>query len=114
MWQLPVADPWFTLTEMGDGITLISEPHVHPMVRCNVWRVAGRTADLPAAPAGRLLEDGDAIYDGPLLDSLEGSDPDAYRQSLERLAQLPVRMVNAGHERSFGRERLIELCRSYL
>lgn len=255
MWQLPVADPWFSIIDVGDRVRLVSEAHVHPMVRCNIWHVSGRVRDLvvdtslgleplrpllqraaqpellavaththadhvgglhefddravhrieasvlerpgacplrselygpavlqpylaagyvidelildaiplsmqgaersdtvtfPAAPAARLLEEGDvidlgdrhfevlhlpghspgsialweadsgvlfsgdAIYDGPLLDGLEGADPDAYRESIRRLRALPVRVVHAGHEDSFGRARLIELCDSYL
>ena len=43
---LPVADPWFILESAGDGITLVTEPHVHPLLRCNVWHVRGRTVDL--------------------------------------------------------------------
>ncbi|MFN0028456.1 MAG: MBL fold metallo-hydrolase [Acidimicrobiales bacterium] len=255
MWQLPVADPWFTVIDAGDGIRLITETHVHPMVRCNVWHITGAAADLvvdtsmglqpllplvrratpfpilavaththadhvgglhefthravhgaeaavleqpgacplrsalygpavlgpylaagyvidelildaiplsmqgtpaedsvtfPAAPATRLLEDGevidlgdrhfevlhlpghspgsiglweaatgvllsgDAIYNGPLLDGIDGADPRACCDSLRRLVQLPVRVVHAGHEPSFHRARLIELCNGYL
>ena len=44
--ELPVADPWFVVDAVGDGITLISEPHVHPLLRCNVWHVRGRDVDL--------------------------------------------------------------------
>ena len=31
---------------VDDGITLISEPHVHPLLRCNVWHVRGGDVDL--------------------------------------------------------------------
>jgi len=64
--------------------------------------------------ASGVLFSGDAIYDGPLLDSLPGSDPDAYRHTMERLLTLPVTVVHAGHEQSFGRQRLAELARGYL
>ena len=57
---------------------------------------------------------GDAIYDGPLLDELEGSDIDAYLSTMRRLRELPVTTVHAGHEPSFGRQRLVELCDAYL
>jgi glyoxylase-like metal-dependent hydrolase (beta-lactamase superfamily II) len=44
--DLPVADPWFVVDVVDDGITMISEPHVHPLLRCNVWHVRGRDVDL--------------------------------------------------------------------
>ena len=252
MIELPIADPWFLTAAVGDGITLVTEPHVHPLLRCNVWHVRGRSLDLvvdtalglaplrhlverelagallavathhhsdhigglhefaeravhrteaarlaepvvtcldaslypetvlgpyraagypmPAlfvdavppgglaatiavgdpVPATRLLDEGDvldlgdrrfevlhlpghspgsvglweastgvlfsgdAVYDGPLLDELEGSDAGAYVRTMRRLRELPVTAVHAGHEPSFGRARLVELCDAYL
>jgi glyoxylase-like metal-dependent hydrolase (beta-lactamase superfamily II) len=248
---LPVATPWFVRERVDDGITLITEPHVHPLLRCNVWHVRGRDRDLvidtalglaplaqlvehelgkavlavaththadhigglhefseravhraeaevldspslstvvsehfgetvlapyrdagydipdlmidavpapglptvdeiPAAVATRVLDDGDvvscgdrsfevlhlpghspgsmglweaatgtlfsgdAVYDGPLLDELDGSDIDDYVVTMRRLRELPVTVVHGGHEPSFGRERLVELCDAYL
>jgi glyoxylase-like metal-dependent hydrolase (beta-lactamase superfamily II) len=61
-----------------------------------------------------VLFSGDALYDGPLLDELDGSDIDAYCATMRRLRDLPVNVVHAGHEPSFGRGRLIELCDAYL
>jgi glyoxylase-like metal-dependent hydrolase (beta-lactamase superfamily II) len=60
------------------------------------------------------LFSGDAIYDGPLLDDIPGADLDAYRCTMERLRELPVRVVHAGHDPSFGRERLVELATAWL
>lgn len=57
---------------------------------------------------------GDAVYDGPLLDELPGSDVAAYVKTMERLLDLPVTVVHAGHDPSFGRQRLRELARAYL
>ena len=252
MLDLPVADPWFVRERVGDGITLITEPHVHPLLRCNVWHVEGRDIDLvvdtslglrplrhlverelaggllavathahsdhvgglhefpdraihaaeaavvddvgrvtletsvygeavlgpyrdagydlpplmvdavpagglaaavlprPAAPATRLLAhgdvidlgdrafevlhlpghspgsiglweeatgvlfSGDAVYDGPLLDELEGSDIPDYVTTMRTLRELPVRVVHAGHEPSFDRDRLIACCDAFL
>ncbi len=252
MLDLPVADPWFVVAAVDDGITLITEPHVHPLLRCNVWHVRGRSLDLvvdtslglrplrhlvehelghdvmavathvhgdhvggmhefdrrsihsseadalaapgvvvldsslygahvlgpyvdagyevpellvdavpigglasgplerPAAPATVLLEhgdvvdlgdrsfqvlhlpghspgsiglweeatgvlfSGDAVYDGPLLDELDGCDIADYVETMRRLRELPVTVVHGGHEPSFGRERLVELCDAYL
>jgi glyoxylase-like metal-dependent hydrolase (beta-lactamase superfamily II) len=250
--RLPVADPWFTSRPVGNGVTLITEPHVHPLLRCNVWHVRGRDRDLvidtalglaplghlveralghavlavathghsdhvgghhefderaihraeagalasgapsslasahfgdpvlgpyraagydipelfvdaiPAgglrsvigttepSPATRLLDDGDvldcgdrafevlhlpghspgsiglwepatgtlfsgdAVYDGPLLDELDGSDLDDYVATMRRLRDLPVTTVHGGHEPSFDRRRLVEICDAYL
>ena len=60
------------------------------------------------------LFSGDAVYDGPLLDMLPESDIETYCRTMERLMALPVTVVHAGHEPSFGRERLVMLCRNYL
>lgn len=57
---------------------------------------------------------GDAVYDGPLLDELPGSDIAAYRTTMERLLELPVTVVHGGHDPSFGRDRLREIARDYL
>ncbi len=252
MLDLPVADPWFVTAAVADGVTHITEPHVHPLLRCNVWHVRGRDRDLVvdtslglrplrhlveheldhellavathvhadhvggmhefdaraihaaeadrlatagvvtldttpygreviqpyvdagydvpdllvdavpagglenatlvrrAAPATRLLPEGDvidlgdrafevlhlpghspgsiglwdeatgvlfagdAVYDGPLLDELDGCDIPAYVATMRRLRALPVNVVHGGHEPSFGRDRLVELCDAYL
>jgi glyoxylase-like metal-dependent hydrolase (beta-lactamase superfamily II) len=60
------------------------------------------------------LFSGDAIYDGPLLDDIPGSDLGAYIATMRRLERLPARVVHAGHDPSFGGERLRELARAYL
>lgn len=65
------------------------------------------------ARTGTLFS-GDAVYDGPLLDALPGSDRAAYARTMERLLALPVQVVHAGHDPSFGRGRLHELVRAYL
>jgi glyoxylase-like metal-dependent hydrolase (beta-lactamase superfamily II) len=62
----------------------------------------------------QMLFSGDAIYDGPLLDTLPDSDVAVYRRTMERLLELPVSIVHAGHDPSFGRERLRVLARAYL
>ena len=253
MSALPIAGHWFERKALGDGITLLWEPHVHPLLRCNIWHVAGRTSDLlidtglgvaslaeaaadlfdkpltvvlthchmdhaggahefgtccvhaaeaqaladasnhlpldvsaysaddlawfagigydiagglltaiphagfdpathvmQAAQATRLIGEGDvvdlgdrafevlhlpghspgsialweassgtlfsgdAIYDGALLDQIPGSDIPDYVRSMERLRDLPARIVHAGHDPSFGRDRLVELADAYL
>ena len=44
--ELPVADQWFVRKRFDDHVTLITEPHVHPFLRCNIWHVRGRDGDL--------------------------------------------------------------------
>ncbi len=250
---LPIAERWFERTRIDDNITLLWEPHVAPLMRCNIWHVRGSARDLivdtgmgvaslvdelqdvldkpvtavathshgdhvgghhefdevlvhpaesddmkrpgltsldpieawgmeaieglrkagyvwddpqfvTALPAGmafegfvqkpprvtRLIEDsdiveignrhfevlhlpghspgsiglweaetgtlfsGDAIYDGPLLDELDHSDIADYCATMERLMELPVTVVHAGHDPSFGRERLRQIASDYL
>jgi len=65
------------------------------------------------AKTGTLFS-GDAIYDGPLLDEIDGADITAYVRTMKRLRELPVEIVHAGHDPSFGRARLIELVDAYL
>lgn len=66
------------------------------------------------AHTGTLFS-GDAVYDDEvLLDTLPGSDREAYRRTVRRLRDLPVAVVHAGHAASFGRARLAELCDAYL
>lgn len=249
---LPVVEEWFVKERVDDAITLVTEPHIHPLLRCNVWLVRGRDRDLvvdtslglrplrrlveqelggpllavathshgdhigglhefadraihraeaqgvaeatgmpldsasypptvidpyaaagydipevfvdavppgptiatrveiAAAPATWLLEEGDvvdlgdrafevlhlpghspgsiglweertgilfsgdAVYDGPLLDEGYGSDIEQYVVTMRRLRELPVEVVHGGHEASFGRQRLVEICDAYL
>ncbi len=65
------------------------------------------------AATGTLFS-GDAIYDGPLLDELPGSDIAVYRQTMRRLLRLPAEVVHAGHDPSFDGRRLRALARAYL
>ncbi|NIJ40971.1 glyoxylase-like metal-dependent hydrolase (beta-lactamase superfamily II) [Parvibaculum indicum] len=60
------------------------------------------------------LFSGDAVYDGPLLDEIEGADIGLYLRTMKRLRELPVNVVHAGHDPSFGRERMVELADAYL
>ncbi len=209
-----IAERWFETRRVDDAITLLWEPHVVPLMRCNIWHVRGRDRDLlidtgmgivslrdrlshpaergtlrgaefppdyhamlreagytvdddlitalphegydlasyrlrPATPT-RLVEEGsavdtgdrrfevlhlpghspgsiglweaasgtlfsgDAIYDGPLLDQLGHSNVADYIKTMRRLRELPVRVVHAGHDPSFGRARLIALVDAYL
>ncbi len=60
------------------------------------------------------LFSGDAIYDGPLLDELAESNIADYCTTMQRLIELPVEVVHAGHDPSFGRDRLREIAHTYL
>ncbi|MCW3784730.1 MBL fold metallo-hydrolase [Defluviimonas salinarum] len=60
------------------------------------------------AETGTLFS-GDAVYDGPLIDDLHHSERDTYEATLRRLRDLPVNTVHAGHDPSFGRERLHQI-----
>ena len=44
--MLKVADRWFEHRRVDDRLFLFWEPHVHPLLRCNVWLARGRDADL--------------------------------------------------------------------
>jgi hypothetical protein len=46
MAPLPIADRWFERTRIDDATTLMAEPHVVPLMRCNIWYVKGRDHDL--------------------------------------------------------------------
>jgi glyoxylase-like metal-dependent hydrolase (beta-lactamase superfamily II) len=37
---------WWRIRPMGDGVTMIDEPHIHEFYRCNVWHVRGRDRDM--------------------------------------------------------------------
>jgi glyoxylase-like metal-dependent hydrolase (beta-lactamase superfamily II) len=41
-----VADRWFVRTTYDNGITHLVEPHVHRIIRCNIWHIRGRDRDL--------------------------------------------------------------------
>jgi glyoxylase-like metal-dependent hydrolase (beta-lactamase superfamily II) len=39
-------EDWWRTTPMGDGITLIDEPHIKPFYRCNCWHVTDGGEDM--------------------------------------------------------------------
>ncbi|HNB26338.1 MAG TPA: MBL fold metallo-hydrolase [Alphaproteobacteria bacterium] len=43
---LQIADRWFETERLSNGITWLWEPHVIPLMRCNIWHVRGRDRDL--------------------------------------------------------------------
>jgi glyoxylase-like metal-dependent hydrolase (beta-lactamase superfamily II) len=65
--------------------------------------------------ATRTLFSGDCVYEsGILLDELPESDIPDYVRSMQRLHEVPVRIVHGGHDDSFGRDRLLELIDGYV
>ena len=61
-----------------------------------------------------ILFSGDAIYDGPLLDDIPGSDIPVYCETMRRLSVMSVRVVHAGHDPSFDGRRLKIMAQEYL
>lgn len=53
---LPVAERWFRMRRVADGITLLVEDHLDPFFESNVWHVRGRDRDL-------LVDAGNGIGD---------------------------------------------------
>lgn len=43
---LPVADPWFAVETVDDGIVMLTEPHVARLWRANLYLIRGREHDL--------------------------------------------------------------------
>lgn len=64
--------------------------------------------------ASEILFSGDILYDGPLIEDTYHSDGKDYIASMERLMDLPVRLVHGGHFPSFGGDRYRQLIRSWL
>jgi glyoxylase-like metal-dependent hydrolase (beta-lactamase superfamily II) len=89
--------------DLGDRVFEILHLPGHSPGSMGLWEVSSAT-----------LFSGDAIYDGPLLDELPGSDIEAYVSTMRRLAQLPARTVHAGHDPSFDGARLRQLAQEYL
>ncbi len=61
----------------------------------------------------QVLFSGDVIYDGDLFDTVYHSDPEIYRDSLNRLKQLPIELFHAGHYASFGRQQMLTIIERY-
>ena len=61
-----------------------------------------------------ILFSGDIVYDGPLIEDTYHSDAGDYITSMERLLNLPARIVHGGHYPSFSGERYRDLIRNWL
>ena len=44
--RVATAESWYETRGLGEGVTLIHEPHILPFYRCNIWHVRGRDRDL--------------------------------------------------------------------
>lgn len=89
--------------DLGDRVFEVLHLPGHSPGSIGLWEAASAT-----------LFSGDAIYDGPLLDELPGSDIALYIRTMRRLESLPARVVHAGHDPSFDGRRLKQLARAYL
>jgi glyoxylase-like metal-dependent hydrolase (beta-lactamase superfamily II) len=123
-------DPYFVdalpVGHALDGFRQNPVPHARHVVEGDVLDLGDRAfevIELPGHSPGSIglwdsrtgtLFSGDAIYDGPLLDELPESSIDDYCETMERLMRLPVEVVHAGHDPSFGRARLHEMATDYL
>lgn len=52
-----------------------------------------------------ILFSGDIVYDGPLIEDTYHANGDDYIRSMQRLLELPVRIVHGGHFASYSGER---------
>jgi glyoxylase-like metal-dependent hydrolase (beta-lactamase superfamily II) len=82
-----------------------------------VWHLPGHTPGEIGLweERTRTLFSGDCVYEsGDLLDEFPESDIADYVRSMERLRDVPVRIVHGGHDDAFGRERLLQLIDDYV
>jgi glyoxylase-like metal-dependent hydrolase (beta-lactamase superfamily II) len=91
------------VVDLGDRVFEVLHLPGHSPGSIGLWEAATAT-----------LFSGDAVYDGPLLDDIPGSDIPAYLRTMRRLEQLPARVVHGGHDPSFDGARLRQLARGYL
>lgn len=61
--SLPIAHRWYEHKQMDDNISLFWEPHVVPLMRCNIWHVRGRDRDLIVDTGMGVVSLVDALQD---------------------------------------------------
>lgn len=61
-----------------------------------------------------ILFSGDLVYDGELIEDTYHSDADDYVASMQRLLEMPVRVVHAGHYPSYDGARHRAIIRAWL
>jgi glyoxylase-like metal-dependent hydrolase (beta-lactamase superfamily II) len=91
------------MIDLGDRVFEVMHLPGHSPGSIGLWEARSET-----------LFSGDAIYDGPLLDEIPGSDIPVYLDTMRRLERLPARVVHGGHDPSFDGARLRLLAREYL
>jgi len=67
---MQIAQRWFERKVVDDGLTLLWEPHVHPLLRCNIWHVRGRNHDLlvdTGVGMASLAQEIQDLVDKPLI-----------------------------------------------
>ncbi len=87
--QLPLADRWYHVTRVDDRITLITEPHVHPIWSANMHLVHGRDADL-------LIDSGMGI--APLAPVVDAARRDAGKPLILLSTHTHVDHIGAAYE----------------
>lgn len=89
-----IADRWFEVTRVDDDITMLREPHLHPVWQSNIWHVRGRDHDLlvdTGMGIGRLAE---ALRD--LADkSIIAVATHRHADHMGGLHEFPVRLAHA-------------------
>lgn len=92
-----------SMIDLGDRKFEVLELPGHTPGSIGLWESTTQT-----------LFSGDAIYDGPLIDFLPESDSAEYVATMTRLKVLPVAVVHAGHDASFGPGRMIDIADAYI
>jgi glyoxylase-like metal-dependent hydrolase (beta-lactamase superfamily II) len=64
--------------------------------------------------ASGVMFSGDIVYDGPLIEDAYHSNVDDYVVSMEKLLNMPVRIVHGGHFPSFSGQRYRAIIRAWL
>jgi len=84
--------------------------------RFRVLHLPGHSPDSIALLDERdgIFFSGDAIYDDGLIDDLPDSDRTAYRATMARILELPVRMAYGGHGEPFDADRMRAIARGYV
>ena len=110
---LPVVDSWWQVDTASVGITRLIEPHVAPLLRCNVWHVRGRDRDLvvdsgmgivPLASAARHL------FDRPVV----AVATHAHYDHTGGLGEFPERVIHPAEAEVVSRDRPAPLLRAEL